>query len=262
MSIKRINFLLIALAIILLTLTVITACEKESPATPTPIPSPVKAGLPAPVIPAPVSPLPEIKSIKAVAVEAPDILNPRSSIWQKSPSLQLSLVTAPSAHPAINGKASTSGLTVKAIRNQEALFIYLEWNDKTQDLPKTQTDRFIDAAAIQFPWDLKTTTSVMMGNPGRVNIWLWRAENQTENLFAEGFGTLNRLPNQNISGQSIYANETWQVVLSRPLSGGPDSGLVFTGVKQTPIAFAIWDGANKERDGFKAITIEWVLLEL
>lgn len=34
-------------------------------------------------------------------------------------------------------------------------------------------------------------------------------------------------------------------------------GASLVGRKQVPIAFAAWSGANQERDGFKAVTLDW-----
>jgi dimethylsulfide dehydrogenase subunit gamma/complex iron-sulfur molybdoenzyme family reductase subunit gamma len=28
-------------------------------------------------------------------------------------------------------------------------------------------------------------------------------------------------------------------------------------VREIPVAFAVWNGSNQERDGFKAVTLEW-----
>jgi hypothetical protein len=33
-------------------------------------------------------------------------------------------------------------------------------------------------------------------------------------------------------------------------------------VRRTPVVPAVWNGANAERDGFKATTLEWQLLVL
>lgn len=77
---------------------------------------------------------------------------------------------------------------------------------------------FLDGAAMMFPLDGEATTSIFMGSRGRpVNIWYWKAGNQVQNLFAEGFGTFTRASIQDVTGKGVYANGTWMVVLSRSL---------------------------------------------
>ena len=52
----------------------------------------------------------------------------------------------------------------------------------------------------------------------------------------------------------------WQVVLSRRLLPDSDDGVRLDGIRQIPIAFAVWNRSNQERDGFKAVTLQWWLL--
>jgi dimethylsulfide dehydrogenase subunit gamma/complex iron-sulfur molybdoenzyme family reductase subunit gamma len=48
-------------------------------------------------------------------------------------------------------------------------------------------------------------------------------------------------------------------VLARRLTPASDDGVQLGGVRQVPVAFAIWNGSNQERDGFKGVTLEWWL---
>lgn len=204
------------------------------------------------------------KAVKALqAATAPDAADPNGTIWKKAPTLTVPLQTAPPVHPVISGVASTREVTAQAIKTPEVLFIRLSWRDEAENQVVDDPQHFLDAVAIQFPLDLKPTTSIMMGNPGgRVNIWYWKAGNRAQNLFADGFGTLTPAAVQDVSGRSEYANGTWTAVLYRSLKTAAEDGVQLDNVRQVPIALAIWEGANQERDGFKAVTMEWQNLRL
>ncbi|MEE8268709.1 MAG: ethylbenzene dehydrogenase-related protein [Nitrospinaceae bacterium] len=79
-----------------------------------------------------------------------------------------------------------------------------------------------------------------------------------EDLNAEGFSTLTTQSHQDVDGSGNWSNNRWMVVFKRSLKTGDPNDTQFTG-KETPIAFAIWNGNNKERNGQKALTIFHIL---
>jgi DMSO reductase family type II enzyme heme b subunit len=80
-----------------------------------------------------------------------------------------------------------------------------------------------------------------------------------EDLNAEGFSTLTTQASQNVDGKGNWNNNRWTVVFKRALKTEDKNDTQFTGGK-TPIAIAIWNGQNKERNGQKAVT-QWQTLE-
>ena len=76
-----------------------------------------------------------------------------------------------------------------------------------------------------------------------------------EDLNAEGFSTLTTQAHQDVDGDGNWRNNRWAVVFKRSLSTGDANDTQFTGGK-TPMAIAIWNGGNKERNGQKAVT-QW-----
>ena len=76
-----------------------------------------------------------------------------------------------------------------------------------------------------------------------------------EDLNAEGFSTLTTQAHQDVDGDGNWRNNRWAVVFKRSLSTGDANDTQFTGAK-TPMAIAIWNGGNKERNGQKAVT-QW-----
>ena len=75
-----------------------------------------------------------------------------------------------------------------------------------------------------------------------------------EDLNAEGFSTLTTQSHQDVDGSGNWSNHRWMVVFKRSLKTKDPNDTQFTG-KETPIAFAVWNGNNKERNGQKALTI-------
>ncbi|MGP0567019.1 MULTISPECIES: ethylbenzene dehydrogenase-related protein [unclassified Nitrospina] len=74
-----------------------------------------------------------------------------------------------------------------------------------------------------------------------------------EDLNAEGFSTLTTQAEQNVDGYGNWSNNRWAVVFKRSLQTGDTNDTQFVGGK-TAIAFAIWNGRNKERNGQKGVT--------
>ena len=76
-----------------------------------------------------------------------------------------------------------------------------------------------------------------------------------EDLNAEGFSTLTTQAHQDVQGAGNWRNNRWSVVYKRALKTGDANDTQFSGSK-TPMAIAIWNGQNKERNGQKAVT-QW-----
>jgi complex iron-sulfur molybdoenzyme family reductase subunit gamma len=81
------------------------------------------------------------------------------------------------------------------------------------------------------------------------------------NLLAEGFGSLTPAPAKKMEGKGVWQDGRWSVVIKRPLKVGSDVGFSFQDQGMVPIAFAIWDGELKERNGIKDVT-RWRFLHL
>lgn len=187
-------------------------------------------------------------------------VDPDHPAWEAAPASVVKLETAFPGHPSITGTAVTQAAEVRALATPKGLALRLEWRDPAADAVKTQ-HRFADGAAIQFPRDGKADTTPYMGGAGRhVNIWYWNAaKNAAENLWADGFGTLSRLPTQDVKASGRHADGKWRVVFYRGWRS-PEKRAARIDAGAQPVAFAVWNGANEERDGFKAVTPQWQTL--
>ncbi len=87
-----------------------------------------------------------------------------------------------------------------------------------------------------------------------------RPDSSTEDLVAEGFGSLSPAAEQVSMGQGAHADSAWRVVISRPLDAKEGEALRPGG--RTYVAFAIWQGADgnvgsrKMRSAWVPLTIE------
>jgi dimethylsulfide dehydrogenase subunit gamma/complex iron-sulfur molybdoenzyme family reductase subunit gamma len=201
---------------------------------------------------------PAPKTIQVLSASGVDASAPDAAVWQKAPVTQVALQPAFPGHPSIVGVPATTQLAAQAVRAGDQLFVKLAWSDATANAVIKDTGQFMDGAAVQFPVNGKAVTTPFMGDANNaVNVWRWRADGLTENMIAKGFGTSMRVPFEGLHSASVRTDNGWAVVLARPLKVKADAGASLSNRKTMPIAFAAWDGANQERDGLKAVTLEW-----
>jgi hypothetical protein len=136
--------------------------------------------------------------------------------------------------------------------------------DTVHGIPGTKTASYKNRGAADIS---KRSTNIDFGmgqnegnfNPGRAtgNIMSDAALriSAVEDLNAEGFSTLTTQAHQDVDGEGNWRNNRWAVVFKRSLSTSDQNDTQFTGSK-TPMAIAIWNGGNKERNGQKAVT-QW-----
>jgi len=79
-------------------------------------------------------------------------------------------------------------------------------------------------------------------------------DSPVQNLVAQAFGTLAPAGSQTVSGHGVYEDGRWQVVFARSFDAASDEEAAFAPGKKTDVAFAVWDGANGERDGMKSVS--------
>jgi cytochrome c oxidase cbb3-type subunit 2 len=77
-----------------------------------------------------------------------------------------------------------------------------------------------------------------------------------EDSNARGFGTFTSQPasGQNVEGRGIWRDSHWNVVFIRALHSRDADDVQFAVGKSTPVAFAVWDGQNRDRNGRKVVS--------
>jgi len=77
-----------------------------------------------------------------------------------------------------------------------------------------------------------------------------------EDANAHGFGTLKSQPasGQNVAGKGVWRDGSWSVIFLRDLKSKEADDVKFVVGKHVPIAFAVWDGQNRDRNGRKVVS--------
>jgi mono/diheme cytochrome c family protein len=84
-----------------------------------------------------------------------------------------------------------------------------------------------------------------------------------EDANARGFGSFKSQPaaGQNVRGKGIWRDGFWSVVVTRELKTKDAEDVKFVAGKSVPVAFAVWNGQQRDRNGRKVIS-NWYQLIL
>jgi len=77
-----------------------------------------------------------------------------------------------------------------------------------------------------------------------------------EDANARGFGTFKSQPasSQNVGGKGIWRDGHWNVLVTRELKSKDADDVKFVVGKSVPVAFAVWNGQQRDRNGRKVIS--------
>jgi hypothetical protein len=90
-----------------------------------------------------------------------------------------------------------------------------------------------------------------LANPKRVTA--------VEDLNAEGFGTLTTQTTQDVLGRGVWKDGRWYVTFARTLATGDANDSQLAPGDSRSVAFAIWNGSNREAGARKQLSA-WVTL--
>lgn len=217
-------------------------------------------------------------------VELSALLAPQAEAWHAAAEQPVKFSRTPPLYdgdPSDDGQRPTA--TVKLIRlADKTVVVRCHWTDATEDRVEpgvrfpdagqqhiyvehsVATDKFADAFCVMLPKTRGAQASyplLMMGdtqNP--VDLYFWRAGKGFEFLNAHGRTTTapagkpvgeagaHAAP-PDIQGQALREADGWTVVMAIP-----------NATPETPVCFAVWDGAKLHRDGLKFFSL-WYELE-
>jgi hypothetical protein len=217
---------------------------------------------------------------------------PEDPAWSKVPPMTLPLSGQVITRPVWPEPAARA-LTVRSIHNGTDIAFLLEWQDNTKN-DRLTPGTFRDGAAIGLPLGDAPAFFCMGQLDHYINIWHWKADWQSdidrrsaksaekkaegevrrfeviprrkssvEDLIGGGFSTLTTKDEQGrVQGKATWKDGMWHVVMRRPLAstGQENEARLDPGHLQT-IAFAVWNGENKERNGQKAVA-PWFQLSI
>lgn len=212
-------------------------------------------------------------SLRAAASPArPEaLLDPMSPEWSRLTLQRVALNRTPRLYDTeAPSELEIPFVDIRLARAGGKLVVQMIWRDPTQDaaqiakLPAAPTegrphkelteatDRFFDSAAVMHPARLPqddTWPSLQMGDTGQpVSIYFWNASRGAARMQAEGRSTTKRT-GESFPAQALYKGGAWNVTME--LQDVP-AGM--------PLAFAIWNGSQQDRDGRKYFTT-WLRLE-
>ncbi|MBR9909965.1 MAG: hypothetical protein GYB33_06370 [Gammaproteobacteria bacterium] len=142
-------------------------------------------------------------------------------------------------------------LRAKSVHDGETLAMHLSW------LGVSAQDRdFPDAAAVAFPVKGEPILVLMGSKDAPLHILHWKANKGVKSMQAAGIGLSDPGPALKLSSKAHAEGDRWHLVLTRPLGKGMGIAPLFPGI-ETKVGFAIWSGANDERAGLKAFSIDW-----
>lgn len=81
-------------------------------------------------------------------------------------------------------------------------------------------------------------------------------QSPVEDANARGFGSFTSQPlaQQNVQGQGIWHDGFWNVVFVRDLKSKDADDVQFPGNQPVPVAFAVWNGEQRDRNGRKMLS--------
>ena len=217
---------------------------------------------------------------------------PEDPAWDKIPPLTLPLSGQVITRP-VWPEPSARALIVRSVHNGTDIAFLLEWQDNTKN-DRLTPGTFRDGVAIGLPLGDAPAFFCMGQLDHYINIWHWKADWQSdidrraakaaerksegevrrfeviprrassvEDLVGGGFSTLTSKQSQGrVQGKASWKDGVWRVVIRRPLvSTDPENEARLDPGRLQTIAFAVWNGENKERNGQKAVA-PWFQLSI
>lgn len=212
--------------------------------------------------------------VKARRTTAGDdtLLDPAATEWQGIPPSEMKLDPTPvTAQPSkyIQEKwkdthyGQTRSVAVRSAHNGERIYFHLSWQDETENVSISDTDQFTDAAAVLFPVNGDAPLQSMGSPKAPVNAWYWRPDlEQALSISAQGTGTTRRNHDPQLAAAGAYAHGAWNVVIRRTLASAATGFVTLSAGTTGKVGFAVWQGANQERGGLKAVTLDWQPLDI
>ena len=205
------------------------------------------------------------KILPAGRASSASALEPDSADWKSAAAVSLALQRTPLLY-ATDAPAplEVDSVEVQLLRGAGAAFLRLEWADKTQESyaleqarPKRHpeqlveqtpaTNRFSDAVAVMVPKKLPADgilPSLHMGDESHpVELYYFDTTRGAAVMEASGRTTTKRT-GQSFPAKSAYRNGRWTVTMQIPEL---PSGM--------PLAVAVWNGAQQDRDGRKGFSV-------
>ncbi|MCC7414403.1 MAG: hypothetical protein IT495_22500 [Gammaproteobacteria bacterium] len=119
-----------------------------------------------------------------------------------------------------------------------------------------------DALALAFPVGANPSLATMGAADSPIHILHWRASDPgVRSVLATGIGSTRPGADIRRSAKVVWDGGMYQLTIARALGRGAGVAPLIPG-SETKIGMAVWRGANDERAGLKAYSIDWHPLHL
>lgn len=121
---------------------------------------------------------------------------------------------------------------------------------------------FPDALAVALPVRNSPVLALMGAVDAPIHYLRWSSDKKgLLSLLATGIGLSAPGPELKREAHAVTDGSVRHLVLARAMGGSGDVAPLSSG-KKTGIGFALWHGANDERAGIKAFSVDWMELAL
>ena len=177
---------------------------------------------------------------------------------EKVPLIPTPIGMQPTEHIRVNWEKRPYGgvkeIGVAVVHDGNSAAVFLQWKSAEKH-PK-------DAVAVALPVEGSPVLMTMGQADAPIQFLHWMAGQEgVRSVTVNGIGSTRSGPEFKTSVNASWANGQWQVVIVRPLGAGGAIAPLKQGAK-AGIGFAVWTGANDERAGLKAFSIDWKDLTL
>lgn len=195
-----------------------------------------------------------------------NFLSPTSPHWAQVDTAKISMTPTPLAmQPSDYIRKSwekrsygeLSSLTIASVHDGKKWALYASWEGSGPGIHEFQ-----DSLAVALPVSNNPVLALMGGKNAPIHMLRWIAgKDEVQSILTRGIGTSEPGPILDYSVQAVQDGQIRHVVITRPLGVTKDVAPLEAG-KKTGVGFAVWRGANEERAGLKAFSMDWTELVL
>ncbi|NIB41503.1 hypothetical protein HBA55_18010 [Pseudomaricurvus alkylphenolicus] len=148
----------------------------------------------------------------------------------------------------------TPSVDVQVVRDEREIAFHLSWFSGSKHGK--------DAAAIALPVKGNPILVMMGSRTDPIHFLHWRNDGKpVRSTFSEGIGSTRPGAEVLPGAEAHWSDGRWRLVITRALGRDAEVAPLIPG-QPTKVGFAIWNGANDERAGLKAFSIDWKELHL
>jgi DMSO reductase family type II enzyme heme b subunit len=200
-------------------------------------------------------------TVGSVSDALPD--DPNAGFWKKIAPQYIPLMGQVIVDPR-NFNPAIELVSVRAAYNDKEVAFHLTWDDPTESKGDGK-QTFPDAISLQFPPQITAGTErpyFLMGDANEaVYLLRWEQGKGVVEASANGPAKIAPVAGGEATGQAVFANGQYRLVIKRPLAVKGDGRPTLSPAVFAPVAFQAWDGGAGET-GPKMSLTSWYYVRL